>query len=129
MEAAVTRARGGGGWHGTGEPTAKATPPAAAPEKSIAAGPRGPAELRRARGTERLSGGLAVVLDRCQLEQQAAAVAQHEGDLWPGQRRARDEFADVSDLGGRRLEELAPRRRVAEQVGDLDARAHRRAAV
>ncbi len=44
------------------------------------------------------------------------------------QRHARERFADVPHLGLRRAQELAPHRRVVEQLPDFDRRAHRAAA-
>ena len=49
-------------------------------------------------------------------------MAQQKTDRRPRQRRARHQLGDVPHLRRRRLEELAPRWRVGEQVHDLDAR-------
>ena len=49
-------------------------------------------------------------------------------DLRMGQRQPREGLGRVAHLGLRRPQELAPHRRVEEQVADLDRRAHRAAA-
>ena len=57
----------------------------------------------------------------------AAAARQREADLRIAERQLRDEARDLRRLGRVRLEELAARRQVVEEIGDLDRRALRRA--
>ena len=61
------------------------------------------------------------------LEELAAAARQREADLRIAERHLRHQPRDLRRLRLIRLEELAPRRQVEEEVGDLDARAFRRA--
>jgi len=52
-----------------------------------------------------------------------SVVAQREGDIGTGKRHAPQHLVAVGEFGGLGLEELAPRRGVEIQVGDLDHRA------
>ena len=61
------------------------------------------------------------------LEQPAAAARQREADLGIAERHLRHEPRDLRRLGGVGLQELAARRQVVEEVGDLDRRALGRA--
>ena len=76
---------------------------------------------------EELKEALARTIRGRTLEELSSTAAQRETDLRIPQRHLRDEAGDLRGLRGVRLEKLAARRKVVEQIGDLDRRAFRRA--
>ena len=115
----------------TGRPlTSRCSPPA--PARARSGGARcassciGPA-LARARleplaRVERLRRPLAARRGAEPLARRAAVAHEEEADVGPRERREQQRLADVRRLRPRRLQELAARGDVEEEVADLDAR-------
>jgi len=59
-----------------------------------------------------------------QIVQYAVIVTQRKVDLWKGQGNAGKRLGDVAHLGRRSAQELAPHRRVVEQVANFQGAAY-----